>query len=121
MTYSDDEGEVFLGHSITQHKMVSDETAHIIDEEVRKIVDRNYDRAKTILTANMEKLHLMAEALVKYETLDSEQIDDIMAGRVPRSPANWVDDDRGTPTGARAGTGDKPETGSGIGGPASLH
>ena len=123
MTYSDDEGEVFLGHSITQHKMVSDETAHIIDEEVRKIVDRNYERAKAILTVNMDKLHLMAEALIKYETLDSDQIDDIMAGKVPRPPANWMDDDRGTPSGARAGAGDgnKPETGSGIGGPASLH
>jgi cell division protease FtsH len=95
MTYSDDEGEVFLGHSITQHKMVSDSTAHVIDEEVRKIVDRNYARARSILEEHMTKLHVMADALIKYETLDSEQIDDIMAGKQPRTPQNWDDEDRG--------------------------
>ena len=104
MTYSDDEGEVFLGHSITQHKMVSDSTAHVIDEEIRKIVDRNYSRARNVLETNMGKLHLMAEALVKYETLDSDQIGDIMAGKAPRPPQNWDDEDhdaRGTPAVAK--------------------
>ncbi|MBI2800544.1 MAG: ATP-dependent zinc metalloprotease FtsH [Gammaproteobacteria bacterium] len=100
MTYSDDEGEVFLGHSITQHKMVSDGTAHIIDEEVRKIVDRNYARARQILENNLVKLHAMSEALIKYETLDSEQIDDIMAGKVVRAPKNWDDEDQGGTAGA---------------------
>ena len=79
LTYSEEEGEVFLGHSVTQHKAVSDETAHAIDKEIRSIVDRNYERAHTLLTENMAKLHMMAEALMRYETIDSDQIDDIMA------------------------------------------
>ena len=89
LTYSEEEGEVFLGHSVTQHKAVSDETAHAIDKEIRSIVDRNYERAHTLLTENMAKLHMMAEALMRYETIDSDQIDDIMAGREPRPPRDW--------------------------------
>ncbi len=89
LTYSEEEGEVFLGHSVTQHKNVSDETAHIIDEEIRSIIDNNYQRAKKLLTENMDKLHLMAEALMKYETIDAQQIDDIMAGKPPRPPKDW--------------------------------
>ncbi|MEQ8495237.1 MAG: ATP-dependent metalloprotease, partial [Gammaproteobacteria bacterium] len=125
MTYSDDDGEVFLGHSVTQHKQVSDETAHLIDEEVRDIVDRNYERARHILETNIDKLHLMADALVKYETLDTEQIDDIMAGRPPRPPQDWSDDDsRGAPRAADEDPGaadDKGTKDGKIGGPASLH
>ena len=126
MTYSDDEGEVFLGHSVTQHKQVSDETAHLIDEEVRDIVDRNYGRARTILETNIDKLHLMADALVKYETLDTEQIDDIMQGRSPRPPQDWSDDDsRGSPGSAvdedSGAADDKSSKDGKIGGPASLH
>ncbi|MCC7121207.1 MAG: ATP-dependent zinc metalloprotease FtsH, partial [Gammaproteobacteria bacterium] len=120
MTYSDDEGEVFLGHSVTQHKSVSDGTARLIDEEVRTIVDRNYQRARRILEDNLDKLHLMAGALIKYETLDSGQIDDIMLGRQPREPQNWDGgDDRGSPSpnqGVVNGTSEAP-----IGGPASSH
>jgi len=119
MIYSDDEGEVFLGHSVTQHKSVSDDTARLIDEEVRTIVDRNYQRARTILQENFEKLHLMANALIKYETLDGDQIDDIMMGRECREPQNWDDDDRGSPSknpGVVPGASD-----SAIGGPASSH
>jgi len=126
MTYSDDEGEVFLGHSVTQHKQVSDETAHLIDGEVRDIVDRNYERARTILETNIDKLHLMADALVKYETLDTEQIDDIMQGRSPRPPQDWSDDDsRGSPGTAvdedSGAADDKSNKDGKIGGPASLH
>jgi cell division protease FtsH len=119
MTYSDDEGEVFLGHSITQHKMVSDSTAHVIDEEVRRIVDRNYAKAREILETNLQKLHLMAEALIKYETLDSGQIDDIMAGREPRPPQDWNDEDEGsaTPTSPSKAPGSDVE--GKIGGPAT--
>jgi len=122
MTYSDDEGEVFLGHSVTQHKSVSDETAHLIDEEIRKIVDRNYMRARKILEDNFEKLHLMASALIKYETLDSDQIDDIMMGREPRAPQNWDDDDRGSAS-KKTGVADEgtQDADSAIGGPASSH
>ncbi len=86
LTYSDEEGEVFLGHSVSRHKMVSDNTAHAIDGEIRSIVDRNYRRATKILTDNLDKLHLMAEALIKYETLDAQQINDVMSGRPPRPP-----------------------------------
>ena len=122
MTYSEEDGEVFLGHSVAQHKNVSDETAHIIDEEIRNIVDRNYQRAKTILEENMDRLHAMADALIKYETIDSEQIGDIMAGRQARSPADWDDTEppRGSsiekeePKGGEKGEGK-------IGGPAGEH
>lgn len=89
LTYGEEEGEVFLGHSMNKRKDVSDETAHVIDEEIRSIVDRNYQLAKQVLLANMEKLHLMAEALLKYETIDSEQIRDAMEGRPPREPVDW--------------------------------
>jgi len=92
LAYGEEEEEVFLGRSVTQHKNVSDETAHIIDEEIRNIIDRNYDRARRLLKENMDKLHAMAEALVKYETIDQQQIEDIMAGRTPRPPQGWDDD-----------------------------
>lgn len=91
LTYGEEEGEVFLGHSMSKRKEISDETAHIIDEEVRSIIDRTYGHAKQLLTDNLDKLHLMAEALLKYETIDGEQIQDAMAGRVPREPRDWDD------------------------------
>ena len=91
LTYGDDQEEVFLGHSIAKHKDVSESTAQIIDEEVRKIIDRGYANAKRILEENVDKLHIMANALLKYETLDTEQVNDIMAGREPRVPEGWND------------------------------
>lgn len=91
MAFGEEEGEVFLGHSVTRHKVVSEETAHTIDEEIRSIISRNYGRAKRILEENIDKLHSMANALIKFETIDSEQIDDIMAGREPRPPKDWID------------------------------
>lgn len=91
LTYDEEEGEVFLGHAVTRHKMMSDETAHVIDEEVRSIIDRNYERAETVLKDNIDILHAMAEALIKYETLDNEQLDDLMARRTVRPPSNWND------------------------------
>jgi len=126
LTYSEEEGEVFLGHSVTQHKNVSDETAHIIDAEIRAIVDRNYERAEQLLKDNIDKLHLMAEALIKYETIDSDQIEDIMSGRPPRPPQDW--DDRpstGSGSTASAGEEDKKKGASDgsdpIGGHAGQH
>ncbi|WP_201313138.1 ATP-dependent zinc metalloprotease FtsH [Dyella sp. EPa41] len=89
VTYGEEEDEVFLGRAVTQHKNVSDETARKIDEEVRAILDRAYSRTKQLLTDNIEKLHVMADALLQYETIDAHQIDDIMAGRVPGPPADW--------------------------------
>ena len=125
LSYGEDEGEVFLGHSVTQHKNISDDTAHAIDEEIRAIVERNYQRAEGLLTDNLEILHLMADALIKYETIDSDQITDIMAGKQPRPPADWDDSE------PRAGGGKvvtepqkKPggsATGGKIGDPAGQH
>lgn len=90
LTYGEEEGEVFLGHSMSRRKEVSDETAHVIDEEIRHIVDRNYQLAKQILLDNMDKLHAMAEALIKYETINSDQIKDILEGRIPQEPSDWT-------------------------------
>ncbi|RDS83824.1 ATP-dependent zinc metalloprotease FtsH [Dyella monticola] len=89
VTYGEEEDEVFLGRSVTQHKNVSNETARKIDEVVRDILDRAYGRSKQLLTENIDKLHMMADALLQYETIDARQIDDIMAGRVPGPPADW--------------------------------
>jgi cell division protease FtsH len=91
LTYSEDSGEVFLGRSVTQHKQVSDVTAHAIDEELRRVIESNYERAKTILETNLDKLHAMAEGLIKYETLGDEQLKDIMAGRPLKPPSDWDD------------------------------
>jgi cell division protease FtsH len=96
-TYSEDDGEVFLGRSVTQHKQVSDVTAHAIDEEVRRLIDTNYKRARDILDRESEKLHKMADALIRYETIDEAQIRDIMEGRDPRPPADWEDKDTPSP------------------------
>ena len=121
MSYSEDEGEVFLGRSVTQHKSVSDETAHTIDEEVRFVVTRNYDRAKSILEEHTDKLHAMAQALLKFETIDSDQIDDIMAGKEPREPSDWMDDGDGDPPVEASDKADLPKADEPIGGPASSH
>ncbi len=86
LAYGEDEGEVFLGRSVTKHKEVSDETAKAIDEEVRKVIDNAYATAHKILKDNIKILHAMADALIKYETLDAEQIQDIMEGREPKPP-----------------------------------
>ena len=119
LTYSEDDGEVFLGHSVAQHKAVSDETAHDIDQEIRSIIDRSYARAEEILKSNMDKLHMMADALMKYETIDSDQIDDIMAGKPPRPPADW---DAPEPTSGDGGSSSADEKPDGkIGGPAGQH
>ncbi len=121
LTYSEDDGEVFLGRSVTRHKNVSDETAHVIDEEIRSIIDRDYQRAERLLRENLDKLHLMAEALIKFETLDSEQIDDIMAGRPPREPVDQ-DADQQPPSASSPVDLDKDRVGEGpIGGPAQQH
>jgi len=123
LLYGEEDEEVFLGRSVTQHKNVSDDTAHAIDEEVRVFIDRNYARAEDILKTNLDKLHTMAEALIKYETIDAGQIDDIMAGRTPRPPSGWDDDSHhggGLKTGAEGeAKSDKPE--GPVGDPAGQH
>jgi len=118
LTYSEDAGEVFLGRSVTQHKQVSDGTAHAIDEEVRRVIESNYERARQILTSLLDKLHLMADALIKYETIDEEQLKDIMAGKPPRPPSGWDDTltNKPPPTKPAAGQPVAP-----IGSPAGQH
>jgi cell division protease FtsH len=91
LAYSEEEGEVFLGRSVTQHKTVAEETSHTIDEEIRSIIDRNYERAENILKENLDILHAMANALIKYETIDKSQIDDLMARQPVREPQGWDD------------------------------
>ena len=118
LTYSEDEGEVFLGRSVTQQKQVSPETAQAIDAEVRNIIDRNYNRAKEILKKHKKQLKAMADALMKYETIDRKQIINIMEGREPGPPEGWHDD--------KSNKSDKkPKSKSSkspiIGGPASEH
>jgi cell division protease FtsH len=119
VAYGEQEDEVFLGRSVTQHKNVSDETARKIDEVLRSILDRAYQKSRGILTENIEKLHVMADALLRYETIDARQIEDIMQGRRPGPPADWEGD-----ADADAGAG-KPGAGGGdsgsqvIGGPAA--
>ncbi len=124
LTYSEEQGEVFLGHSVAQSKSVSDVTAHTIDQEVRVIIDRNYQRAKKILVDNLEKMHRMAEALIKYETIDSKQIDDIMEGRVPRPPQDWSDHEPHDGAGSGLKSGDDAADKASekeVGGPAESH
>ena len=120
--YSEEEEEVFLGRSVTQHKNVSDDTAHTIDEEIRSFIDRNYERANTILNENMEKLHIMAEALIKYETIDTDQINDIMEGKEPQPPKDWSDQDDSDSGAKPSGESPASDDVSGtIGGPAGQH
>jgi cell division protease FtsH len=120
LAYSEDDGEIFLGRSVTRHKNISDETAHAIDEEIRSVIDRNYQRTQRILQEHTDQLHAMAEALIKYETLDNEQIDDIMAGRPPREPRDYVTDQEPPSAGAERGPGFSKGEGT-IGGPAQQH
>ena len=136
LLYDEDEGEVFLGKNYGSggsRMNVSGETAKIIDEEVRRVVDECYSRANQILVDNRDKLDKMAEALIQYETIDSDQIDDIMAGREVRPPKDSGDqdnDDNGVKAAAdepevkaddNAEDGDKKDSGGSIGGPAGEH
>ncbi|WP_318407752.1 ATP-dependent zinc metalloprotease FtsH [Photobacterium leiognathi] len=93
LLYAEDEGEVFLGRSVTQSKHMSDDTAKLIDNEVREIIDRNYARARQILEDNMDIMHAMKDALMKYETIDAGQIDDLMERKSEiRAPKGWADE-----------------------------
>ncbi len=119
LMYAEEEGEVFLGRSAgSQHSNVSGETARLIDEEVRSIIDHCYGTAKQILTDNRDKLDTMAEALMKYETIDAPQIDDIMAGRPPREPRDW---EGGSGTSGTPAVPDDSLPQAPIGGPAGEH
>ncbi len=91
LSYDENEDEVFLGRSVTKHQNVSDETHRLIDKEVRRIVETAHERARSILSENDRQLHLMADALMTYETIDARQIDQIMDGDEPDPPAGWND------------------------------
>ena len=121
LTYSEDDGEVFLGRSVTRHKNVSDETAHVIDEEIRSVVDRNYRRSEQLLRDHLDKLHNMADALIKYETIDSDQIDDIMAGKPPREPVDSSVDAEPPASGSSINLDKDRQSKKPIGGPAEQH
>ncbi len=116
LMYAEDE-ESYLGRGGGQSANVSGETAKLIDSEVRSIIDHCYNTAKQILTENRDKLDAMADALMKYETIDADQIDDIMSGRPPREPRDWEDGGSGTPTAPKLDKTERPETP--IGGPAA--
>jgi len=117
LSYSEEAGEVFLGRSVTQHKQVSDVTAHVIDEEVRSVIETNYSRAKEILTEKIDILHAMADALVRFETIDADQLKQIMDGQPPTPPAGWDSGVDGKPPAGGAPAEGRPAFGS----PASQH
>ena len=104
INYGAEEGEVFLGKGVNKSREFSDETAHQIDIEVKKLIDRNYQRATKILQDNMDKLHLMADALMKYETIDDVQIKQIMSGKEATAPKDWLDDQPSTDISEEDGT-----------------
>ncbi len=127
LLYTEEDHEVFLGKSAgTPHKSMSSDTAKAIDREVRRIIDECYEKAATILDENQNILELMKDALLEYETIDSEQIDDIMKGKKPRPPADWSDSDSDDSGASKVEAEKKPEStkddkSGPIGGPASEH
>jgi cell division protease FtsH len=86
MVYAENEGEIFLGRSITKTTNVSEETMRKVDSEIRRIIDEQYAIARRILEENRDKVEAMTQALLEWETIDADQIDDIAAGRAPRPP-----------------------------------
>ncbi|MEH6516086.1 MAG: ATP-dependent zinc metalloprotease FtsH [Halioglobus sp.] len=122
LMYDDASEEVFLGRSAGQPvKSVSGETAKAIDEEVRRIIDECYGIAQRLLEENFDKLHSMADALMLYETIDANQIEEIMSGREPGAPKDWEKKSDDQDSGAKPAADEKPDSASPIGGPAGEH
>jgi cell division protease FtsH len=90
MVYAENEGEVFLGRSITKTTNMSEETMEKVDAEVRRIIDEQYAVARKLIEDNADKMHAMAKALLEWETIDGDQLDDIMNGKPPRPPKDWT-------------------------------
>ena len=90
MVYADNEGEVFLGRSVTKTTNMSEQTMRSVDTEIRRIIDEQYGRARKLIEDNQDKMHAMAKALLEWETIDSDQLDDIMAGKEPTAPKDWT-------------------------------
>src|SRR5206468_11820255 len=101
MVYAENAGEVFLGRSVTKTTNISESTMQKVDLEVRRIIDEQYALARKLIEDNSEKMHAMAKALLEWETIDSEQLDDIMAGREPRPPKDFTP--RTPPSGGSGG------------------
>ncbi|MGE8320398.1 MAG: cell division protein FtsH, partial [Comamonas sp.] len=110
MVYAENEGEVFLGRSVTKTNNVSEQTMQKVDEEVRRIIDEQYGLARKLIEDNADKMHAMAKAMLEWETIDAEQLDDIMAGKDPRPPKDWTP--RNPPSGD-GGSGGTPVVNSG--------
>ena len=116
LQYEEDDQEVFLGKSAgSSRSHVSGETAKVIDEEVKKIIDSCYEKARAILVDNRDKLDAMVDALLEYETIDRPQIDDIMAGRTPSPPSNWNDDPPSEPPTDPVNSDEALDEGEGLG------
>ena len=113
MVYAENEGEVFLGRSITKTTTMSEETMQKVDKQIRKIIDEQYAIARKLIEDNQDKMHMMAKALLEWETIDAEQIEDIMQGREPRPPKDW------TPPSNKPSGGPKPPM-SADGAPAAI-
>jgi cell division protease FtsH len=90
MVYAENEGEVFLGRSVTKTTTMSEETMRKVDAEVRRIIDEQYVIARQLIETHQDKMHVMAKALLEWETIDADQIDDIMNGKPPRPPKDWA-------------------------------
>jgi cell division protease FtsH len=90
MVYAENEGEVFLGRSVTKTTNMSEQTMQTVDREIRKIIDEQYAIARKLIEDNKDKIHAMANALLEWETIDSEQVEDIMSGKPPRPPKDWT-------------------------------
>jgi len=106
MVYAENEGEVFLGRSVTKTNNMSESTLQKVDSEVRRIIDQQYAQARKLIEDNKDKMHAMAKALLEWETIDGEQLDDIMAGKDPRPPKDWTP--RNPPVGGGGPSGGSP-------------
>jgi cell division protease FtsH len=105
MVYAENEGEVFLGRSVTKTTNMSEQTMQKVDAEVRRIIDAQYKLARDLIEEHSDKMHAMATALLEWETIDADQIDDIMAGKPPRPPKDWTPR---TPSAGGGGSGGTP-------------
>ena len=106
MVYAENEGEVFLGRSVTKTTNMSEETMRKVDSVIRRIIDEQYTQARALIEGNKDKMHAMAQALLEWETIDADQIDDIMAGKPPRAPKDW------TPSSSKPPSGPAPTVGA---------
>jgi cell division protease FtsH len=104
MVYAENEGEVFLGRSVTKTTNISEQTMQAVDAEVRRIIDSQYRLARDLIEKHSEQMHAMAKALLDWETIDADQIDDIMSGKPPRAPKDYAKSPQGSDSGPTGGT-----------------